>query len=111
MDSRGTYLAVKFQHAGKSVWETQIKWNNDFIKTRQTEQMTTSLELHVDGHYNAHVALTEASHHSDFQLPNADRTHATNLLDSINCTDPVLLAAIVAVNIDDPGMRGCGTGI
>ena len=60
--------------------------------------------LHIDGHCNAHVALNGASHHINFQLPN-DRSRVTNLLDSINCTDPVLLAAIAAVNTDDTCVR------
>lgn len=104
-DGRGAFLAVKSQHAGKSVWEAQIKENDDFVKARTWNgQTTTSLEVHIDGHRNAHVALTEASHHVDFQLPN-ERTRVTNLLDSIKCVDPTLLAAIAAVYSDDPGKR------
>ena len=38
------------------------------------------------------------------QLPN-DRTRVTYLLDSMNCTDPELLAAVAAVKNDDAGMR------
>ena len=33
-NGRGAFLAVKSQHAGKSVWEAQIKENDDFVKAR-----------------------------------------------------------------------------
>lgn len=105
MDGRGAYLAVKAQHAGKAVWEAQIKKSEDFLKTRVwTGNATITLEAHVDGHRMAYVALTEASSHVAHQLPN-ERTRVTYLLDSMNCTDPELLAAVAAVKNDDPGMR------
>ena len=105
MDGRGAYLAVKSQHAGKAVWEAQIKTSDDFLKTRLwTGNANITLEAHIDGHRMAFVALTEASSHVAYQLPN-DRTRVTYLLDSMNCTDPELLAAVAAVKNDDPGMR------
>ena len=105
MDGRGAFLAVKSQHAGKAVWEAQIKKSEDFLKTRVwTGNSTTTLEAHIDGHRMAYVALTEASAHVAYQLPN-DRTRVTYLLDSIRCTDPELLAAVAAVKNDDAGMR------
>ena len=104
-DSRGAYMAIKTQHAGKAVWEAQIKMSDDFIKGRKWNGQTTlTLESHIDGHRNAYVNLTEASHHIAYQLPN-DRTRVTQFLDSIACQDPELLAAIAAVKKDDPGMR------
>ena len=79
MDGRGAFLAVKSQHAGKAVWEAQIKKSDDFLKTRVwTGNATTTLEAHIDGHRMAYVALTEASSHVAHQLPN-DRTRVTYL--------------------------------
>lgn len=105
MDGRGAFLAVTSQHAGKAVWEAIIKKHEDFLKTRTwTGNASISLEAHIDAHRMAFVALTEASTHVAFQLPN-ERTRVTHLLDSINCSDPELLAAVAAVKNDDPGMR------
>ena len=104
-DGHAAYMALKSQHAGQAVWEAQIKSSDDFMKGRKWNGQTTiSLENHFDGHRNAYVNLTEASHHVAFQLPN-ERTRVTQFLDSLSCPDPELLAAIAAVKKDDPGMR------
>ena len=94
IDGRGAYFAVETQHAGQAVWEEQIKTSNDYMKTRKRSGLTSMLlESHIDGHLNAFINLTEAATHVYYQLPN-DRKRTTQFLNSINSTDPELLADI-----------------
>ena len=58
------------------------------------------LESHIYGHRNAFVNLTEAATHVNYQLPN-DRTRTTQFLNSLNSTDPELIAAVAAIKKDD----------
>ena len=105
MDGCGAYFAAETQHAGQAVWEEQIKTSNDYMKTRKWSGLTSMiLESHIDGHRNAFVNLTEGATHINYQLPN-DRTRTTQFLNYLNSTDPELLAAVLAIKKDDPGMR------
>ena len=105
MNGRGAYFAAETQHAGQAVWEEQIENSDDYTKTRKWSGLTSMLlESHIDGHRNAFVNLTEADTHVNYQLPN-DRTRTTQFLNSLNSTDPELIAAIVDIKKDDPGMR------
>ena len=75
------------------------------MKTRKWSGLTSMLlESHIDGQRNAFVNLTEAATHVNYQLPN-DSTRTTQFLNSLNSTDPELLAAIADIKKDDPGMR------
>ena len=75
------------------------------MKTRKWSGLTSMiLESHIEGHRNAFVNLTEDATHVNYQLPN-DRTRTTQFFNYLNSTDPELLAAIVAIKRDDPGMR------
>ena len=87
---------------GKLCGKHELKKNEDFLKTcTWTGNTSISLEAHIDAHCMAYLALMEASAHVVFQLPN-ERTRVTCLLDSVNCTDPELLAAVNVVKNDDP---------
>ena len=70
-DGCSAYMALKSQHAGQAVWESEIKTNDDFLKGRKWNGQTMILlEHHFDGHRNAYLVLTEAAHHISHQLPN-----------------------------------------
>lgn len=104
-DGRGCFLALESTHAGKSVWEKRIKDAEAILSGREwTGTGNITLEAHLDKHRTAFIAITEASSHVRYQVPDG-RTRVTKLLDSIKSGDAQVAAALAAIRQDDAGMR------
>ena len=104
-NGRGAYKALLAQHAGPSVWDKLIKEEESFMKNRKwTGGTNVTLEKHLEMHRSAFINLSQAADHILYQLPN-HRTRVTYLIDSIDCKDAEIQAALAQIRIDDPGMR------
>ena len=58
----------------------------------------------MEKHRDANETLRIFAEHVDHQLPN-DQTIVTNLLESIETSNPGVLLAVSIIKLDDPGMR------
>ena len=58
----------------------------------------------MENHRDANETLRICAEHVDHQLPN-EQTIATNILESIETTNPGVLSAVSLIRLDDPGMR------
>ena len=104
-DGRGAIMAIISQHAGRHVWDKNVKDANAVLQTR-TWTGTTSITLlqHISAQRKANIQLIEAAEHAPADVPNA-RQRVTYLLDSIKTVDPKVLACIAAVEQDELGKR------
>ncbi len=104
-DGRGAYLAIKNQHAGRSVWDQVVK---DATATLQTSTWTgtTSITLlqHTSLQRRAYIMLTEAAEQVPAEIP-GPRQRTTYLLDSLKTDDPKMLAGMAAIAQDETGKR------
>ena len=104
-NGRKAYMALKAQHAGKAYWQDVIKTAEDFVKNRKwTGTANVTLTNHLGRHRKFHLDLVEASSHIAHEVPN-DRSRVTYALDSLECKDPNILAAIANVRADEAGLR------
>ena len=104
-DGRKAWVALNQQHAGKDKWLTELTKEENSLKVRVYTgkvQSRYTLEMHCDGHRSSHLRMKSASEHVSFQLPN-QLTRVRHLLDTIKCTDLLLMARIANIHYDqDP---------
>ena len=104
-NGRGAYLAYQSQHAGRNVWEAMIKRSEFFMQNTQwTGNTSIKFIAHSSKHRQSYIEMTEASKHVAVECPN-EHSRVTYLLNSIECKDPDLLAAVAAIKQDDTGKR------
>ena len=104
-DGRGAFMAYQSQHAGKDVWERNIRGAEFFLQNHKWNGAgNIKFITHAGKHRSYYIDLTEAAEHVPVECPN-ERSRVTWLLDSIDCKDADLLAAVAAIKQDDPGKR------
>lgn len=106
-NGRGAYLAIIGQHAGRDKWEKEIQKHANILHNRKWKgQNNYTLEKHVGVHRHAYVTMEAGAAHVEYQLPN-EHTRVTLLLDSIECGDATLQAAMASIqaNRDEDGPR------
>ena len=104
-DGRGAYMAFQSQHAGKDVWERSIQAANFFLHNGKWNGVgNIKFITHASKHRSMYIDLCEAAEHVDVECPN-ERSRVTWLLDSIDCKDADLLAAVAAIKQDEAGKR------
>ena len=104
-DGVAAFHALVSQHAGVAYWDTQKKDSNETMSTlRYTGGGQMTLEQLSSKHRQAYVKLTQCADHVPVELPGG-RQRVTNLIDSIQCNDADVSAAVAAVKVDEQGMR------
>ncbi len=95
------YNAIVYQHAGKHVWDKNVKEAMAVLATR-TWTGTTSITIlqHTSMHCKAYIQLTEASEQVPAEVP-GPRQRVTYLLDSMKTVDPKVLAGMAAIEQDE----------
>ena len=102
---RDAWRSLVMQYAGEDKWQSELKYQDDLLHNRQWKgQSNFSLEKFIAQHRNAFVSMRQCAEHVTFQLPN-ERTRVSYLLDSIQCNDPGLQAAMAQVRTDS-GVNG-----
>ena len=104
-DGRGAFISLIAQHAGEDKWLGMIKQNESVLHSVKWKgQSNFTLEKHCERHRHAYTQLVLASDKVPCQLP-AEHSRVTYLLDSIECKDAGLLAAMSGIkqNKDDDG--------
>jgi hypothetical protein len=100
-DGRGAYLALKTQFAGPDKYQELLKKQTDFLMTRKwTGQSSLTLETHISHHRQAFVQMEQCATHIHVVVP-TPFTRVAALLDSIECVDARLQAAMAKVRCDD----------
>jgi hypothetical protein len=85
------------QYAGEDKWQSELKHQDELLHKRQWKgQSNFSLEKSIAQHRNAFLSMRQFTEHITFQLPN-DQTRVSYLLDTIQCNDPGLQAAMAQV--------------
>lgn len=103
-DGRSAYLSVISSHAGNDKWEDVQKTKTKFLINTKWNGKAYGLDKFTGLHRAAYVALEEASHHVDFQLPN-EHTRVGYLLENIVSSDPDLRAALASIRANVNNMR------
>jgi hypothetical protein len=97
---RDAWRSLVNQYAREDKWQSELKYQDDLLHNRQWKgQSNFSLEKFIAQHRNAFVSMRQCAEHVTFQLPN-ERTRVSYLLDSIQCNDPGLQAAMAQVRTD-----------
>jgi hypothetical protein len=99
-NGREAWLALSNQYAGNDKWEAEIKRQEQLLHTRLWKgQSNFTLERFIAQHRNAYVSMQAAAEVVTYQLPN-EHSRVGFLLNSIQCNDPGLQAAMAAINTD-----------
>ena len=97
-------MVLQRQHAGQSFWEKLISDVEVFLMNRTWTVNTTITPVeHLSLHRQWFIEMLEASAHVIHQMP-MERTRVKFVLESLQSKDPVLLAAISSITMDDRGM-------
>ena len=103
--SKGWWVVLTSQYAGKDKWEAEIKKQEQLLHTHIWKgQSNFSLEHFISQHCNAYVSMLACAEHVQYQLPNK-YSHVGLLLDAIQCANAGLQAAMASVKTDN-GLNG-----
>ena len=104
-DGMKAWIALNEQHAGTNKWLTELTKEENLLKQRiytGKAQSRYSLKMHCDSHRHSNLRMKSASEHVSYQLPN-QLTRVCHLLDTIKCTNLLLMARIANIQCDqDP---------
>ena len=104
-DGYGAFVAYEGQHAGQDIWEAMVKKSEFFMQnTKWNGNTSIKFIAHSSKHRQSYIEMTEAAEHVAVECPN-ERSRVTYLLNSIECKDPDLLAAVAAIKQDEVGKR------
>jgi hypothetical protein len=104
-NGHNAFIAIHAQHAGKDVWDKLIKEAETILQTRKWSGTTNvTLAQHMGRHHQAFITLTECAEHIPVNVPNK-RFCVIHLMESIQSTDPTVLAALAAVHQDETDKR------
>jgi len=93
-NGRDAAMAMESQHAGKDVWDDNIKNAEDFLQNRKWSGTTTIPFLHhAAQHRKSFTELQEAQCYVAVEVPN-QRSRVKYLIDSITSIDPSILAGL-----------------
>jgi hypothetical protein len=100
-DGRAAYMALQNQFSGPDKWQDLLRQQKEFYQNRKwTGQSSVTLQTHVSNHRHAHVMMTQCKRHIHVEVP-SDFSRVTQLLDSIECDNPRLQAALSQIRTDD----------
>ena len=103
-NGRGAYFALIANHAGDTKYRSIVKSRMNTLTNMKWNGRSYPLETHVSNHRQAADDLLECATHINNQVPNEPQ-RVEYLLDSINCQDAALQAAIGNIRADSNGMR------
>ena len=104
-DGHGAFMACKGQYAGQNVWEEMIQKSEFFMQnTKWNGNMSIKFTAHSSKQRQSYIEMTEAAAHVAVECLNK-RSRVTYFLNSIECKDPALLAAVAAIKQDKVGKR------
>jgi hypothetical protein len=100
-NGRAAYNAIVYQHAGKHVWDKNVKEAMAVLATRTwTGTASITLLRHTSMHCKAFIQLTEAAEQVPAEVP-GPRQRVTYLLDSTKTVDPKVLAGMAVIEQDE----------
>jgi hypothetical protein len=103
-NGRGAYAALIDHHAGASKYRAISKKRMNLLQQIKWNGRNYSLEKHVSNHRQAVDDLNDCAQHITVAVPDASQ-RVEYLIDSINCPDSTLQAAIGLIRSDVNGMR------
>jgi hypothetical protein len=104
-NGRAAWFALVQQYAGVDKWQALLTQQDDILHSRKWKgQSGHTLEKFIGMHRNAFVSMSQCAQHINYQLPN-ENTRVTYLLNSIECNDAPLQAAMALVR-NDTGVTG-----
>ena len=103
-DGRGAYLALVANHAGMTKYRAISKKRMNFLQNIKWNGRSYPLESHVSNHRVAYDDLRDCSNHITVPVPN-DEQRVEYLIDSINCPDSTLQAAVGLIRANTNNMR------
>ena len=103
-DGRGAFLALIANHAGDTKYRGILKKRMNLLQNIKWNGRSYPLESHVSNHRQAIDDLRECSEHITVSVPDQAQ-RVEYLIDSINCNDSTLQAAIGLVRANTNNMR------
>ena len=103
-DGRGAYFALIDHRAGESKYRLILKKRQNLLSNIKWNGQSYSLEKHVSNHRQAVEDLRDCSNHITVSIPDPSQ-RVEFLIDSINCADPTLQAAIGLIRSNVNNMR------
>jgi hypothetical protein len=103
-NGRDAYFALIDHHAGESKYRTILKKRMNLLQMIKWNGRNYSLEKHVSNHRQAVDDLNDCSNHITVTAPD-DAQRVEYLIDSINCADSTLQAAIGLIRSNVNNMR------
>ena len=103
-NGRGAYLALIDHHAGESKYRTILKKRVNLLQNIKWNGRNYSLEKHVSNHRQAVDDILDCSDHITVTTPDQSQ-RVEYLIDSINCPDSTLQAAIGLIRSNVRNMR------
>jgi hypothetical protein len=105
LDGRGAFLAIKDQHAGRAIWDRNVKEANLRLQTGTWTGTTgTTLLQHSAMHRRAYTMIAEAAEQVPAEVPGA-RQRVTYYLDSLKTDNPKMLAGMANIEQDETVKR------
>jgi hypothetical protein len=103
-NGRGAYLALIDHHAGESKYRTILKKRMNLLQNIKWNGRNYSFEKHVSNHRQAVDDLKDCATHITVTAPDESQ-RVEYLIDSINCADSTLQAAIGLIRSNVNNMR------
>ena len=103
-DGRGAYLAIIKNHAGETKYRAISKKRLNLLQHIKWNGRSYPLETHVSNHRQAVDDIEECSAHITVSVPDKAQ-RVEYLIDSINCSDSTLQAALGLIRANTNGMR------
>ena len=102
-DGRGAYMVVMSNHAGDTKYREIHKKRMDILQNIKWNSRAYILETHVSNHCQALDDISECSEHITVSIPHQPQ-RVEYLIDSINCTDNTLQAALGLIRANTNSM-------
>ena len=103
-DGRGAFLALIANHAGDTKYRAILKKRMNLLQNIKWNGRAYPLETHISNHRQAVDDIRECSNHITVSVPD-EAQRVEYLIDSINCNDNTLQAAIGLVRANTNNMR------
>ena len=103
-DGRGAYLAIIQNHAGETKYRSINKKKLNLLQNIKWNGRSYPLETHVSNHRQAVDDIAECASHITVSVPDKAQ-RVEYLIDSINCTDLTMQAALGLVRANTNNMR------
>ena len=105
LNGRGAFMAIKDQHAGKAVWDRNVREANLRLQTGIWSGTTsTTLLQHSTMQRRAYTMIAEAAKQVPAEIPGV-RQRVTYFLDSLKTDNPKMLAGMANIEQDEANKR------